>query len=129
MARTFVPRKIRRVAEKVETREDFRRWRDWGSTYFQGYFFSRPEMLARQDIPSRKLNCLRVLQAANERPMNCGFVSECIKAEASLSFRLLRYLTSPVFPLISEVRSIPPRFRCSANPASGSGFLWSAWLA
>lgn len=107
MARTFVPRKIHLVAEKVETHDDFRRCRDWGFTYFQGYFFSRPEMLARQDIPARKLNCLRVLQAANEQPMNAGFVSECIKAEASLSFRLLRYLNSPVFPLISEVRSIP----------------------
>jgi c-di-GMP-related signal transduction protein len=32
-------------------------------------------------------------------------VCECIKAEASLSFRLLRYLNSPVFPLV-EVRSI-----------------------
>jgi c-di-GMP-related signal transduction protein len=105
MARAFLSRKIELVAEKVETNEDFRRCRDWGFSYFQGYFFSRPEMLVRHDIPARKLNCLRVLQPANEPPMNSGYVCECIKAEASLSFRLLRYLNSPVFPLI-EVRSI-----------------------
>lgn len=34
-------------------------------------------------------------------------VCECIKAEVSLSLRLLRYLNSPVFPLATEVRSIP----------------------
>jgi c-di-GMP-related signal transduction protein len=107
MARAFLPRQIHLVAEKVETNEDFRRCRDLGFEYFQGYFFSRPEMLARHDIPARKLNCLRVLQAANALSIDAGHVCECIKAEAPLSFRLLRYLNSPLFPLLSEVRSIP----------------------
>ena len=107
MARAFLPRNIRLVAEKVETYEDFRRCDSWGFTHFQGYFFSRPEMLSRRDIPANKLNYLRVLNATNETPINVRNVCECIKAEASLSFRLLRYLNSPLFPLAWEVRSIP----------------------
>ena len=107
MAQTFGPRKIRLVAEKVETHEEFRQCLAWGYTYFQGYFFSRPEMLSRRDVPASKLNCLRVLQAANEVPMIPRRVCDSIKTEASLSFRLLRYLNSPLFPLASEVRSIP----------------------
>ncbi len=107
MAREFLPRNIRLLAEKVETHEDFRRCRSWGFTYFQGYFFSRPEMLSRRNVPANKLNYLRVLQAAHETPINAKLVCDCIKAEASLSFRLLRYLNSPVFPLATEVRSIP----------------------
>jgi len=39
--------------------------------------------------------------------MNLREVSERIKAEASLSCRLLRYLKSPAFPLVTEVHSIP----------------------
>ena len=54
------------VAEKVETYDDFQRTRGWGYTYFQGYFFSRPEMLSRRDIPSNKMNYLLVLQAVNQ---------------------------------------------------------------
>ena len=107
MAQTFGPRNIRLVAEKVETHEEFRQCLAWGYTYFQGYFFSRPEMLSRRDVPASKLNCLRVLQAANEVPMIPRRVCDSIKTEASLSFRLLRYLNSPLFPLASEVRSIP----------------------
>jgi len=107
LAQAFVPRKIQLVAEKVETHEEFRRSLAWGYTYFQGYFFSRPEMLSRRDVPTGKLNCLRVLHAANEIPMNARRVCDSIKVEASLSFRLLRYLNSPLFPLSSEVRSIP----------------------
>jgi c-di-GMP-related signal transduction protein len=107
LAQTYLPMNIRMVAEKVETYEDFHRTRDWGYAYFQGYFFSRPEMLSRRDIPSNQINYLLVLQAVNRAQMNIAEVSERIKAEASLSFRLLRYLNSPAFPLIVEVRSIP----------------------
>jgi EAL and modified HD-GYP domain-containing signal transduction protein len=107
MAQKYLPRNIRMIAEKVETYEEFHRAQAYGYNYFQGYFFSRPEMLSRGDIPSNKLNYLRVLQAVNQPKMDAEHVSERIKAEASVSFRLLRYLNSPVFPLIVEVKSIP----------------------
>ncbi|MFZ3215587.1 MAG: HDOD domain-containing protein [Candidatus Acidiferrales bacterium] len=107
LARTYSPRNIRMLAEKAETYEDFRRTRDMGYAYFQGYFFSRPEVLSRKDIPANQVNHLQVLQAVNRAQMDVAEVSERIKAEPTLSFRLLRYLNSPVFPLIVEVRSIP----------------------
>jgi c-di-GMP-related signal transduction protein len=107
LVQTYAPMKIRLLAEKVETYDDFHRTRQWGYTYFQGFFFSRPEMLSRRDIPANKLNYLLVLQAVNREQMDIEDISHRIKAEASLSFRLLRYLNSPAFPLIVEVHSIP----------------------
>ena len=91
----------------METYDDFRRTLGWGYSYFQGYFFSRPEILTRHDIPANKLNYLRVLQAANRPEIDTNEVAQRIKEEASLSYRLLRYLNSPAFFLVSEVRSIP----------------------
>ena len=107
LAHTYLPLNVRMLAEKVETYDDFHRTRGLGYTYFQGYFFSKPEMLSRKDIPRNQMNYLQVLQAVNRAPMDTAEVSERIKAEPSLSFRLLRYLNSPAFPLIVEVRSIP----------------------
>jgi c-di-GMP-related signal transduction protein len=107
LAQTYLPMNIHMLAEKVETYDDFNRTRAWGFGYFQGHFFSKPEMLSRKDIPQNQMNCLRVLQAVNRAEMEIAEVSERIKAEASLSFRLLRYLNSPAFPLIVEVHSIP----------------------
>jgi c-di-GMP-related signal transduction protein len=107
LAHTYLPLNIRMLAEKVETYDDFNRTRGWGYTYFQGYFFSKPEMLSRKDIPQNQMNYLLVLQAVNRAHMDIAEVSERIKAETSLSFRLLRYLNSPAFPLIVEVHSIP----------------------
>jgi c-di-GMP-related signal transduction protein len=106
-ARVYPRTGILLIAEKVETYEEFQRAYDWGYSYFQGYFFSKPEMIGHHDVPSYKLNFLRVLQAVNQPEMNLREVSERIKAEASLSYRLLRYLNSPAFPLVTEVHSIP----------------------
>ena len=107
LAQTYLPMHVHMLAEKVETYDDFNRTRAWGYTYFQVYFFSKPEMLSRKDIPQNQINYLLVLQAVNRAEMDIAEVSERIKAEASLSFRLLRYLNSPVFPLLVEVHSIP----------------------
>lgn len=103
----YARRNIRMLAEKVETYADFERARNYGYSLFQGYFFSRPEILTRHDVPAYKLNYLRVLQAANRRELDQDEITEGIKAEASLSYRLLRYLNSPAFFLVADVRSIP----------------------
>ena len=107
LAKKFASDKLRLIAEKVETHEDFKRTLDLGYSYFQGYFFSRPEILRRHDIPPNKLNYLRLLQAANQADMDIQSVAERVKAEASISYRLLRYLNSSAFFLASEVHSIP----------------------
>jgi c-di-GMP-related signal transduction protein len=107
LAQTYLPMKIRLVAEKVETYNDFHRTLRWGYAFFQGHFSSRPEMLTRNDIAPNRMNHLLVLQAVNRQPMGVEEVSARIEAEASLGFRLLRYLNSPALPLLAEVRSIP----------------------
>jgi EAL and modified HD-GYP domain-containing signal transduction protein len=106
-ARTYPRTGVLLIAEKVETYQEFQRAADLGYSYFQGYFFSRPEMLRHHDIPGYKLNYLRVLQAVNQPEINLRDVSDRIKSEASMSYRLLRYLNSPAFPLVTEVHSIP----------------------
>jgi c-di-GMP-related signal transduction protein len=107
LARQYARSRISLLAEKVETYEDFDRSVDSGYVYFQGYFFSRPQVLTHHDIPANKLNHLRVLQAANQPKIDLEEVAGRIKAEPSLSYRLLRYLNSPVFFLSADVRSIP----------------------
>ena len=107
LAKKFAGSKILLIAEKVENYDVFERTLDWGYTYFQGYFFSKPQMLTRHDIPANKLNYLLVLQAANRAQIDLEEVGNRIKSEPSLSYRLLRYLNSPIFALISDVRSIP----------------------
>ena len=111
LAKEFSRTNTRLLAEKVETYEIFQRAMDWGYAYFQGYFFSRPQILTHHDVPAYKLNYLRVLQAVNRAAIDLDEVAERIKVEASLSYRLLRYLNSAAFFLVSDVRSIPHALR------------------
>jgi c-di-GMP-related signal transduction protein len=107
LAKEYSTTEIRLVAEKVENYEEFERTRDWGYSFFQGYFFSKPQMLTHHDVPAYKLSYLRILQAANSPSVDMDDIAEQIKGEASLSYRLLRYLNSPAFFLATEIRSIP----------------------
>ena len=96
----------RMLAEKVETREEFAAAKKAGFTYFQGYFFCRPAMMQARDIPANRLNYLRLMQAISKEEMEPQEVENVIKSEASLCYRLLRYLNSPVFGFVNDIQSV-----------------------
>ena len=100
-------KKIRMLAEKVETQEEYAAGMEMGYSLFQGYFFCRPEMLQHRALPSFKLAYLELLRAATAPQFDIQELALKIKHEASLTFRLLRYLNSAAFGLRSEIRSVP----------------------
>jgi c-di-GMP-related signal transduction protein len=100
------PWRCRMLAEKVETREEFLAAKKAGFVYFQGYFFRRPEMLSTHEIPANQLNYLRMWQAVARPELDIREVEEVIKGEASLCYRLLRYLNSAAFGFGTEIHSI-----------------------
>src|ERR1022692_737937 len=58
------------LAEKVETLAEYHQARDMGFTYFQGYFFCRPEILSSHEVPASRLNYLRLLEMISRRELN-----------------------------------------------------------
>ena len=106
LVKQFGPWRRRMLAEKVETRHDFVKARDQGFVYFQGYFFRRPEMLSTRDMPASRLHYLRMLQEVSRPELDLTGLEHLIKSEASVCYRLLRYLNSAVFGLRKEVHSV-----------------------
>lgn len=102
----YGPRRHRLLAEKIEKRCEFTQARDQGFVYFQGFFFRRPEKLKTHDLPSNRLNYLRMLQEVSHPELDVPALERLIKGEASICYRLLRYLNSPVFGLKNEIRSV-----------------------
>ena len=97
MIKQFGPWRCRMLAEKIETRAEFVRARDQGFVYFQGYFFRRPEMMNTHDMPANRMNYLRMLQEVSRPDLDVRELEKLIKAEASVCYRLLRYLNSAMF--------------------------------
>jgi c-di-GMP-related signal transduction protein len=106
MIKRYGPWRSRMLAEKIETRDAFVRAREQGFVYFQGYFFRRPEMLNTCDVPANRLNYLRMLQEVSRPDLDVCGLERLIKSEASVCYRLLRYLNSAVFGLKSEIHSV-----------------------
>ncbi|MBZ5685149.1 MAG: HDOD domain-containing protein [Acidobacteriia bacterium] len=98
--------KVCLLAEKVETRLQFITALKDGFTLFQGYFFRHPERMRARHIPANQASQLRLLKAVSAPEVDLDAVEELIKQDASLCYRLLRYLNSPMLGISNTVQSV-----------------------
>ncbi len=94
------------LAEKVEDLALFDQCRNAGFTLFQGYFFSRPQIVAGKKLSTNQISKLKLLQELGAPDLDMERLSGIIKADVSLSYRLLRYINSPGMGLRYAVNSI-----------------------
>ncbi len=94
------------LAEKVETYEEFQQALDMGFKYFQGYFFSKPEILKGKDVSPSKITLLQIVAEANKADFNFEELEKLIARDVSISFKLMRYINSAYFRRVQEISSI-----------------------
>lgn len=94
------------LAEKVEDQEEFNVAFSEGYKYFQGYFFCRPKIIANREIPSNRINYLRLLTELTRTPLNLREVTRLVRAENSLCYRLLRLANSALMGTRTDVTSV-----------------------
>ncbi|MCF6187638.1 MAG: EAL domain-containing protein, partial [Desulfobulbaceae bacterium] len=99
-------KKVQLLAEKIETYAQFDAAWKMGFHFFQGYFFSQPEMLKKKAIPSSKIVLLDLLAEVNKKDFNLEKIENIILPDVSLSYKLLRYINSAYYYLLNEVTSI-----------------------
>ena len=98
--------RVKLLAEKVETREEVSNAVEMGYCLFQGYFFCKPVIIARRDIPGYKINYLQILKEISAETMNLEALKETISHDPALTFKLLKYINSSCFGLKRKVESI-----------------------
>jgi len=96
----------RLIAEKVEEQVEFQAGVDEGFDLFQGYFFCRPDVMARNHIPSNYLSYVQILAAVSQPSFEWRSVERLVRRETSLCYRLLRLVNSANFALRYEISSI-----------------------
>jgi c-di-GMP-related signal transduction protein len=106
LARRMAATRTLLLAEKIETHEAFQEAANLGFSFFQGYFFCKPTILANKDIPGFKLNYLRMLQEINRPDLNFQQIEQIIRRDLALTYKLLRYINSAAFSWRSEIDSI-----------------------
>ncbi len=106
LVRHFARPNLRFLAEKVESYEVFKEALRMGYHYFQGYFFCRPLIVSKKDVPGFKLNHLRILREIHQPELNYDQIEEIIKRDVSLYYKFLRYINSAAFSWRREIESI-----------------------
>lgn len=106
LAQMMIPRGIRMLAEKVETHEVYEQAKAMGYQLFQGYFFAKPVIISRKDIPTNKIQFLRILKDVHAQDVDFKKLAQTIQSEVSLTYKLLKLINSAAFALRHKVTSI-----------------------
>lgn len=94
------------LAEKVETKAQRDRAEEIGFELFQGYFYTKPEILKGIDIsPNFALHSTILNLLYSESP-NLNKAAEIIMKDMSLTYKLLRYINTTATNLHNKVSSI-----------------------
>lgn len=92
------------LAEKVETQENFKEYFDAGLQLFQGYYFARPQTVSAKVVNPAYATVLRLIDLVNKHA-EVPAIEEVLKQDPTLSFKLLRYINSSGFGLMTEITS------------------------
>jgi c-di-GMP-related signal transduction protein len=94
------------LAEKIETYAEFEEAVNLGFTYFQGYFFSKPEILTGREILPSQSRLLMVVAEVNRQEVSFDAVEKHILSDVSMSYKLLCYINSAYLNRVNEITSI-----------------------
>lgn len=98
--------KIKLLAEKVETLEEYQLCLELGCELFQGYFFSQPELLKGHKASGSKLIISQLLAALSQPGTNFDQLNALLSRDPALSYKLLRLTNSAAFRLQRHISSL-----------------------
>lgn len=98
--------KIKFLADKVETREEYQLAMDMGYDYFQGYFFSKPVVIKGKEIESLNINLIKIMSVLNTEEPDYQQIAEIIETDLGLSYKLLKLANSAFFGSRNKILTI-----------------------
>ena len=94
------------LAEKVESRAEYRDAVDNGYSLLQGYFFSKPEVVAGKTMQLAEQSAMLFLQELAKEEVDYRQLETVIRHDVPLSYKILRFINSPYFGFRKEITSI-----------------------
>lgn len=94
------------LAEKVETMEEFEACKSMGFDYFQGYFYAKPNLINASKMPDNQITLLKLMSRLQDPTIEIEEVEQLVSLNASLSYKLLRYINSALFALPKKIGTI-----------------------
>lgn len=106
VSKVLIGREIKLLAEKVETREEFEYAKSLGFKLFQGYFFSKPEIVTVKKLNPIRSTALQLIDETNKAEIDFNKVSRIISRDLSLTYNLLKLVNSSAFGFRHKIKSV-----------------------
>ena len=97
---------IKLLAEKVETYEEYNKAVELGFELFQGFFFSKPEMVKTKSLSPSQMAMAELLYETSKPELDLVNITSVFERDVSLSYKLLRYANSATFKRRTEISTI-----------------------
>ncbi len=94
------------LAEKIETNEEFNDALEMGFSFFQGYFFCRPEIIKGREISTSQVTLLQIMAEVSNDDFDFTKIESLVERDVNLSFKLLKYINSAYFKGKREIAKI-----------------------
>ncbi|MDW7662485.1 MAG: EAL domain-containing protein [Bacillota bacterium] len=83
------------LAEKVETEAEFKMAKEMGFHLFQGYFFSKPDIIGKSgDKTTTKIQYFRLMTELKKIEPSYQILAEIIEKDIKLAYRLMRVIST-----------------------------------
>lgn len=89
--------KVKLLAEKVETAEEFEQYKKFGFHLYQGYFYSKPEIIKNKRLTPGKVLQFELIQEVNRPNPDLFKIEKYLKSDLTLSYTLMRYTKNVLF--------------------------------
>lgn len=116
LARDLAGGDRRLLASNVRSRDERSRLAGLGFTLFQGYEFSRPEIVERRDLSADQARALQILRKVRDINTTDARLADEFRSDVALSYKLLRMVNSAAVG-ISGIESIEHAIRLLGREA------------
>lgn len=94
------------LAEKVEDYDEYCEAKDLGYKYFQGYYFSKPEISSKKKIMPFKGNYIKLMNLINSENPKFSSIAHVIEHDVAFSYEILQLVNSAYFQRRNQITSI-----------------------
>jgi len=93
------------LAEKVETQEQFDKYKALGCNLFQGFFFAQPDIIENKRLDPEHLIILSIIRKLKD-DYDIEEILHMFEQNVALTLQLLRFINSAAFSFRSSIKSI-----------------------
>jgi EAL and modified HD-GYP domain-containing signal transduction protein len=106
IVKTYGPRGVKLLAEKIETQEAYEEAVSLGYSYFQGYFFSRPVVFSSGEMSASKMGLMEIIREVNQPEFDFDRIADLVQHEVAITYKLLRYVNSAAMARRAPITSV-----------------------